>query len=80
MKERKQFGDLEVDLIIDEYHKNAIVTINDRASGVLKTKKPANKETKVVSKIINDLLEEWIPYIHAITSDNGKEFSSHKLV
>ena len=32
------------------------------------------------SKSINELLEEWIPFIHTITSDNGKEFANHKKV
>ena len=52
---RSRFGDLEVDLIIGEHHKEAIVTINDRASGVLKMKKAKNKEAQVVRKVIVDL-------------------------
>jgi len=80
VEKRERFGDLEVDLIIGENHKEAIVTINDRASGVLKMKKVATKEACVVSKAINELLVEWTPYLHTITSDNGKEFAAHKLV
>ncbi len=26
------------------------------------------------------MLEEWIPYLHTITADNGKEFAGHKEV
>lgn len=77
---RERFGDLEVDLIIGSNHKSAIVTINDRASGVLKMKKVASKEAVVVTRAINSLLEEWIPYLHTITADNGKEFAGHKEV
>lgn len=80
VEKRERFGDLEVDLIIGEHHKEAIITINDRASGVLKMKKVASKESHIVAKAINDLLAEWIPYIHTITSDNGKEFAAHKMV
>lgn len=80
VEKRKRFGDLEVDLIIGADHQNAIVTINDRASGVLKMKKVVTKEAKVVAKAINELLEEWIPYLHTITSDNGKEFSAHQMI
>lgn len=36
VEERKKFGDLEVDLIIGKKHNQAILTINDRASGMLK--------------------------------------------
>jgi IS30 family transposase len=77
---RSRFGDLEVDLIIGESHKEAIVTINDRASGMLKMKKSKNKEAEVVKKIIVELLEEWKPFIQTMTSDNGKEFAGHEFV
>lgn len=80
VEERQRFGDLEVDLIIGEHHQNAIVTINDRASGVLKMKKVETKQAEFVTKAINELLEEWIPYLHTITSDNGKEFAKHKQI
>jgi IS30 family transposase len=77
---RSRFGDIEADLIIGKNHKQAILTLNDRASGVLKMKKIKSKESKVVARAINQLLDGWIPYIHTITSDNGKEFAEHKLV
>ena len=80
VNKRDRFGDLEVDLIIGKNHKQAIVTINDRASGVLKMKKVKSKEAAVVTAAINDLLTEWIPYLYTITSDNGKEFAGHKIV
>lgn len=69
---------MEADLIIGKNHKQAIVTINDRASGQLKMKKVKSKEASVVSKAINEMLEEWIPYLHTITTDNGKEFAEHQ--
>ena len=80
VEKRERFGDLEVDLIIGKNHKQAIVTINDRTSGVLKMKKVASKESHIVAKAITDLLTEWKPYIHTITSDNGKEFAAHEIV
>ncbi len=78
--QKNRFGDLEVDLIIGKNHKQAIVTINDRASGVLKMKKAESKEAHIISNVINELLEDWRPYIHTITSDNGKEFAAHEKV
>jgi len=80
VEKRERFGDLEVDLIIGKNHKQAIVTINDRTSGALKMKKVASKESNIVAKAITDLLTEWKPYIHTITSDNGKEFAAHEIV
>jgi len=80
VEKRERFGDLECDLIIGKNHNQAIVTINDRASGMLKMKKVASKEAKVVTLAINELLEQWIPYLHTVTADNGKEFAGHKEV
>jgi len=77
---RERFGDLEVDLIIGEHHQQAILTINDRASGVLKMKKIESKQAAVVTQAINELLIDWIPYLHTITADNGKEFAGHQEV
>jgi IS30 family transposase len=80
VEKRERFGDLEVDLVIGKNHNQAILTINDRASGVFKMKKVASKEAVVVTNAINSLLEDWIPYLHTITADNGKEFAGHKQV
>ena len=77
---RERFGDLEVDLIIGKDHRGAILTINDRASGVLKMCKVPSKEAQVVSKAMCKLLEEWSPYLSTITSDNGREFADHMSV
>lgn len=80
VEKRERFGDLEVDLIIGKNHKQAILTINDRASGMLKMRRIASKESKVVTTAINNLLEGWAPYIKTITSDNGREFAGHRKV
>jgi len=79
-RKRECFGDLEVDLIIGKAHQQAILTINDRASGMLKMQKVNSKESKIVCSAINKLLEEWKPYLPTITSDNGKEFAHHVSV
>ena len=77
---RSRFGDLEVDLILGKDNKGAILTINDRASGYLKMIKVSSKDSRIVAKAINGLLEDWIPYLHTITADNGKEFAGHQDV
>jgi len=77
---RDRFGDLEFDLIIGKNHQQAILTINDRTSGMLKMAKVANKKADTVALSIINLLEEWKPYLHTVTADNGKEFAEHKLV
>ena len=80
VEKRKRFGDLEVDLIIGKNHEQAIVTINDRASGMLKMKKTPSKEAKIVQETITELLEDWLAYIFTMTSDNGKEFAEHQAI
>lgn len=80
VEKRERFGDLEVDLIIGKNHEQAIVTINDRASGMLKMKKKPSKQAKVVQETITELLEDWVPYIFTMTSDNGKKFVEHQSV
>nr|WP_157609390.1 IS30 family transposase [Psychroflexus torquis] len=77
---RDRIGDLEVDLIIGKNHNQAILTINDRSSGVLKMKKVSSKESKGEGLAIIDLLEGWKPYLKTITAGNGKEFADHLVV
>lgn len=80
VEKRLRFGDLEADLIIGKNHKQAIVTLNDRACGMLKMRKVKSKQASVVAQTINEMLEEWIAYLHTITSDNGKEFADHETI
>lgn len=80
VEDKSRFGDLEADTIVGKNHKGAIVTLNDRASGMLRMKKTATREAVEIGAAINELLERWIPYINTITSDNGKEFAEHKEI
>ena len=47
---------------------------------MLKMKKVISKEAAVVAQAINDMMEDWKPFVHTITSDNGKEFAEHKSI
>jgi IS30 family transposase len=78
--EKTRFGDLEVDTIIGKNHKGAIVTINDRKTGLLRLKKVATREAAVVKEAIIELLIPFRGRIHTMTSDNGKEFALHKEI
>lgn len=77
---KERFGNLEVDTIIGKNHKGAIVTINDRASGMLKMKKVASKHASHVKDAIVEGLNEWKPFLKTLTSDNGKEFAGHQKI
>lgn len=75
--DRSRFGDLEGDLIMGKGHEQALVTINDRRTGMVKIAKVDSKHASVVREAITEMLQDWLPYIHTITFDNGKEFADH---
>lgn len=75
--QKQRIGDTEVDLIIGKDHKGALVTINDSACGLLKMRKSNSKEASEIEKIVIKSLEPWKPFMHTMTSDNGKEFANH---
>lgn len=80
VEEKKRVGDLEIDTIIGKNHQGAIVTINDRASGLLRMKKLESKNAEQLAVATIDLLKEFKPYLHTITADNGREFSGHQII
>jgi IS30 family transposase len=77
---KDRIGDLEIDLIIGKGHQQALLTINDRATGVLFMDKVKSKEAAVIEATAIELLKDWKPIINTITSDNGKEFANHKAI
>lgn len=80
VENRERIGDLEIDTIIGKNHQGAIVTVNDRASGVLKMKKLNSKNAEQLARETIKLLSVWKPFLHTITSDNGKEFAAHQTI
>ena len=80
VENKERLGDLELDTIIGKDHKGAIVTINDRATGMLKMKLVKVKEASLVAQAIIDELQEWKPFLKTLTADNGKEFAEHQKI
>jgi len=80
VEKRCRFGDLGIDLIIGRKRKQAIVTICDRASGMVKLRKIPSKHADGVEKALIGELQDWLPYVKTITSDNGTEFAHHAIV
>lgn len=77
---RQRIGDLEIDLVIGKDHKGALITINDRSTGMLFMDKINNKEAATVEAKAIELLKDWKPLLKTITSDNGKEFANHREI
>ena len=76
--QKNRIDDLEIDLVIGKDHKGALLTINDRATGMLRMGPIKTKSAKGVQIKTEQLLEDWSPFIQTITSDNGKEFANHQ--
>jgi IS30 family transposase len=79
-EKREVFGHFEVDTIIGKDHKGAIITLNERASGMLWMKKVESKDAEIVRKKLAEMLDEIRPYLKSITGDNGKEFAGHQYI
>ena len=77
---RTRIGDWEADTIIGQHHKQAIVTLVERKTGLLKMKRVANKTAQQVSEAMIGILKPVRLQVKTITSDNGKEFAQHKKV
>jgi IS30 family transposase len=80
VEEKQRFGDLEIDLVIGKNHKGALLTINDRTTGMLQMKKIESKDAEIVKEATIELLKNWKPFLKTITSDNGKEFAKHQSI
>ena len=78
---KMRFGDWEIDTIIGQENKGAIVTIVERQTGFLFMKKlPEGKGAKGLADIVIDMLLPYKHVVHSITSDNGTEFAEHKSI
>jgi transposase, IS30 family len=81
VNEKTRFGDWEIDTIIGEENKGAIVTIVERQTGFVFMKKlPEGRGAKGLAAVVIDLLLPYKHVVHSITSDNGTEFAEHKLI
>ncbi|QZT36878.1 IS30 family transposase [Halosquirtibacter xylanolyticus] len=80
VEEKQRFGDLEIDTIIGKNRKGAILTINDRSTGLCWIRLLNGKNAKALAKQTIDVLTPFKDLIHTITSDNGREFYEHKHI
>jgi IS30 family transposase len=77
---KERLGDFEIDLVIGKDHKRALITANDRATGVVRISIIDNKDSEIVKNEVIKMLSEFKPILKTITSDNGKEFSQHQAI
>ena len=77
---RSRVGDWEGDTVVGLGHKNALVTLVERKTRLVKIMKVAANTAEEVKLAIIKALEAIKASVHTITFDNGKEFAYHLQV
>jgi len=80
VEQKKRFGDLEIDTMIGKGRKGALLTINDRKTGLLWIRNLPNRSSEELKEATIEMLKPIVGQIHTITSDNGKEFALHQQI
>jgi IS30 family transposase len=78
--QRERVGDWEADTIIGKNHNQAIVSLVERKSKLTRLEKVTRKTDEAVRRATVRALKALSDKVHTITSDNGKEFSSHEAI
>jgi IS30 family transposase len=77
---RKRLGDVEVDLMIGQKHRSAILVCLDRCTRRLMIRKLKNKESNEVTKTLLTLFSEQQHWLKTMTFDNDTAFTQHLTV
>lgn len=78
---QERYGDWEIDTVIGENQKGAILTITERKTGfLLMEKMEFGKQAEHLAKAAIRMLFAYKNTVHTITSDNGSEFAQHELI
>jgi IS30 family transposase len=78
---KERFGDWEIDTIVGENNKGAIVTMVERKTAFMMMEKLEHgKNAKELTKVVTRLLTGYMNNVHTITSDNGTEFADHQTI
>ena len=78
--DKRRGGDLEIDLVMGANHRRALLSANDRASGISWIALLEGKDSKALAEKAAEMLIPFKGLLHTITSDNGKEFAEHKAI
>ncbi|MDR2963896.1 MAG: IS30 family transposase [Bacteroidales bacterium] len=81
VNEKTRSGDWEMDTIVGENNRGAIVTLVERKSNfMLMEKLEHGKNAKELANVVVRLLLPYIQNVHTITTDNGTEFAEHEYI
>ena len=75
---RSRVGDFEADTIVGKNSASAMLTLNDRATGIVLVRALPNRSAQAVHDAMLYLLTPFKGLVHTITSDNGSEFARHQ--
>jgi IS30 family transposase len=78
--QRLRLGDWEVDTIVGQGRRSAVVTLTERKSRLARLAKVDRKTAELVSQAIQQTLKPLQDQVHTITTDNGKEFAHHETL
>ncbi len=77
---RARVGDWEADTIIGTAHRQAILSLVERKSKLVRLQKVTRNTAEAVARASLALLGEVDARVHTITSDNGREFAYHERI
>ena len=81
VNQKERFGDWEIDTIIGQNQKGAIVTITERTTNFFLMKKLNNgKNAEALAEVVIKMLLPYKAHILSITADNGTEFAQHEKI
>jgi IS30 family transposase len=80
VEQKSRVGDLEIDTIIGQNRRGAIVTINDRLSGYLWAELIPIRSAQWTAEVTIKELSAIKNVLHTITADNGLEFAQHQQI
>ena len=78
--DRSRLGDWEADTIIGKAHKQVIVSLTERKSGLALIYKVDRRTKENTENAMKRLLYSISDQVHTITSDNGKKFGNHEQI
>jgi len=77
---RTRVGHWEGDTIIGANHCQALVSLVERKSRYTLLAKVEHKTAHLVGQAVTGLLRPFKPFVHSLTTDNGKEFADHQTI
>jgi IS30 family transposase len=78
---KERFGDWEIDAIVGENNKGAIVTMVERKTAFFMMEKlEKGKNAEELANVVSNLLLAYKNHVHTITGDNGTEFAEHQTI